>query len=52
LLTLPAKPDLDHLKKQAKQLLRDVRAQQGEALQTIIGMDGVADYMTERSESW
>lgn len=35
-LTLPAKPDLDHLKKQAKQLLRDVRAQQGEALQTII----------------
>jgi ankyrin repeat protein len=35
-LTLPAKPDLDHLKKQAKQLLHDVRAQQGEALQTII----------------
>jgi ankyrin repeat protein len=35
-LTLPGKPDLDHLKKQAKQLLRDVRAQQGEALQTII----------------
>ena len=35
-LTLPAKPDLDHLKKQAKQLLRDVRAQQGEALQTLI----------------
>ena len=35
-LTLPAKPDLDHLKKQAKQLLRDVRAQQGEALQTIV----------------
>ena len=33
---LPANPDLDHLKKQAKQLLRDVRAQQGEALQTII----------------
>ena len=35
-LTLPAKPDLDHLKKQAKQLLHDVRAQQGEALQTLI----------------
>ena len=35
-LTLPAKPDLVHLKKQAKQLLRDVRAQQGEALQTIV----------------
>jgi ankyrin repeat protein len=35
-LTLPAKPDLDHLKKQAKRLLHDVRAQQGEALQTII----------------
>jgi hypothetical protein len=26
LLMLPATPDLDHLKKQAKQLLRDVRA--------------------------
>ena len=25
-LTLPHHPDLDHLKKQAKQLLRDVRA--------------------------
>jgi ankyrin repeat protein len=35
-LTLPANPDLDHLKKQAKQLLHDVRVQQGEALQTII----------------
>ena len=35
-LALPANPDLDHLKKQAKQLLRDVRAQQGEALQTIL----------------
>jgi ankyrin repeat protein len=35
-LTLPANPDLDHLKKQAKQLLRDVRAQQGEALQRIL----------------
>jgi ankyrin repeat protein len=35
-LTLPAKPDLGHLKKQAKQLLHDVRAQQGEALQAII----------------
>jgi hypothetical protein len=35
-LTLPANPDLDHLKKQAKQLLRDVRAQQGEALQSIL----------------
>ena len=34
-LTLPAKPDLDYLKKQAKQLLRDVRAQQPEALHTI-----------------
>jgi ankyrin repeat protein len=36
LLTLPANPNLDHLKKQAKQLLRDVRAQQGEALQSIL----------------
>src|SRR5580698_11027377 len=35
-LTLPAHPDLNHLKKQAKQLLRDVRAQQGEALQSIL----------------
>lgn len=35
-LALPAKPDLDHLKKQAKQLLRNVRAQQSEALQTIL----------------
>jgi ankyrin repeat protein len=35
-LRLPAKPDLDHLKKQAKQLLREVRAQQGEALQAIL----------------
>jgi ankyrin repeat protein len=34
-LTLPAKPDLDYLKKQAKQLLREVRAQRGEALQAI-----------------
>jgi ankyrin repeat protein len=34
-LTLPAKPDLEHLKKQAKQLLRDVRAQQGPALETV-----------------
>jgi ankyrin repeat protein len=36
LLTLPANPDLDHLKKQAKQLLRDVRAQRGEALQSVL----------------
>ena len=35
-LMLPAHPDLNHLKKQAKQLLRDVRAQQGEALQSIL----------------
>src|ERR1700729_1408157 len=35
-LTLPAKPDLDFLKKQAKQLLREVRAQRGEALQSIL----------------
>jgi ankyrin repeat protein len=35
-LALPANPDLDHLKSQAKQLLRDVRAQQGEALQAIL----------------
>ena len=35
-LTLPADPDLDHLKKQAKQLLRDVRAQRAEALQFIL----------------
>jgi ankyrin repeat protein len=35
-LTLPANPDLDHLKKQAKQLLRDVRAQRGEALKSIL----------------
>jgi len=35
-LTLPANPDLDHLKKQAKQLLRDVRARRGEALQRIL----------------
>ena len=35
-LTLPANPDLDHLKKQAKQLLRDVRAQRGEARQRIL----------------
>jgi ankyrin repeat protein len=34
-LTLPVDPDFDHLKKQAKQLLRGVRAQEGEALQTI-----------------
>jgi ankyrin repeat protein len=33
---LPAKADLDHLKKQAKQLLRDVRAQRAEALQAIL----------------
>jgi ankyrin repeat protein len=36
LLTLPATANLDHLKKQAKQLLRDVRSQQGEALQSIL----------------
>jgi ankyrin repeat protein len=35
-LTLPANPDLDHLRKQAKQLLRDARAQRGEALQSIL----------------
>jgi hypothetical protein len=35
-LTLPVEPDLDHLKKQAKQLLRNVRAQQGEALQLMV----------------
>ncbi|MGC1459599.1 MAG: ankyrin repeat domain-containing protein [Steroidobacteraceae bacterium] len=35
-LTLPAKPDLGHLKRQAKELLREVRAQQGEALQIIV----------------
>lgn len=35
-LALPANPDLDHLKKQAKQLLRDARAQRGEALQIIL----------------
>jgi uncharacterized protein len=35
-LTLPVNPSLDHLKKQAKQLLRDVRSQQGEALQNIL----------------
>jgi ankyrin repeat protein len=35
-LTLPAVPDLEHLRKQAKQLLRDVRAQRGEALQSIL----------------
>jgi uncharacterized protein len=35
-LSLPAKPDLEHLKKQAKSLLRDVRAQQPEALQVIL----------------
>ena len=35
-LALPVKPDLDHLKKQARRLLHGVRAQQGEALQTII----------------
>ena len=35
-LTLPANPDIDHLKKQAKQLLRDVRAQRGEALRSIL----------------
>ena len=35
-LTLPANPDLEFLKKQAKQLLRDVRAQRGEALQSIL----------------
>lgn len=34
--TLPARPDLAHLKKQAKQLLHEVRAQQPEALQTIL----------------
>ena len=35
-LTLPAKPDLEHLKKQAKLLLRDVRTQKPEALQLIL----------------
>jgi ankyrin repeat protein len=35
-LTLPANPDLDHLKKQAKQLLRDARAQTRDALQSIL----------------
>lgn len=35
-LILPPNPDLDHLKKQARQLLRDVRAQRGEALQSIL----------------
>src|ERR1700722_11368163 len=35
-LSLPAKPDLEHLKKQAKLLLRDVRAKQPEALQVIL----------------
>jgi len=35
-LTLPANPDLDHLKKQARQLLREVRAQRGEALERIL----------------
>jgi ankyrin repeat protein len=35
-LSLPAKPDLGHLKKQAKQLLHEVRTQQGEALQTML----------------
>jgi ankyrin repeat protein len=35
-LTLPANPDLDYLKKEAKQLLRDVRAQRAEALQSIL----------------
>ena len=36
--TLPARPDIDHLKKQAKQLLREVRAQQGEALAMIAAL--------------
>jgi ankyrin repeat protein len=36
LLTLPPNPDLDNLKKQAKRLLRDVRAQRGEALQSLL----------------
>jgi uncharacterized protein len=35
-LTLPAKPDLEHLKNQAKLLLRNARAQQTEALQLIV----------------
>jgi ankyrin repeat protein len=35
-LTLPADPDLDRLKKQAKQLLRDARAQSSQALQSIL----------------
>lgn len=35
-LTLPVRPDFDHLKKQAKQLLRDVRAQRAEALHCIL----------------
>jgi ankyrin repeat protein len=35
-LTLPADPDLEHLKKQAKQLLRDARAHRSEALQSIL----------------
>jgi hypothetical protein len=35
-LTLPADPDLDHLKKQAKQLLRDARVQRSEALESIL----------------
>jgi ankyrin repeat protein len=34
--SLPAQPDLEHLKKQAKLLLRDVRARQPEALQVIV----------------
>jgi ankyrin repeat protein len=35
-LTLPATPDLGHLKKQAKQLLHEVRAQHPDALQIIL----------------
>ncbi|HTC43852.1 MAG TPA: ankyrin repeat domain-containing protein [Steroidobacteraceae bacterium] len=35
-LSLPAQPDLEHLKKQAKLLLRAVRAQQPDALQIIL----------------
>src|SRR5580698_5777539 len=48
-LTLPARPDLDHLKKQAKLLLRDVRAQQGEALAIIAALHPrPADFSTLR----
>ncbi len=48
-LTLPVRPDLDHLKKQAKLLLREVRSQHREALAIIAALHPhPADFSTLR----